>query len=234
MASFFDKLNLRPQERRFVVIAITIIVVVVSVLFVFPRFKDWNRLQEAQALARATLQTNELEIARVPEYQNQLRKLESAGSAVLPAEQALDLTRTVQTKAQESGIAITGTRPTSTLGTGSTNQFFDEQGVSLDISSLDKELVDFLVSLGSGDSMIRVRDMDLRPDPPQYRLIGKLTLVASYQKKPKPSPASTAARPPAAAPAAPARTNPPAAANLPPTTAPKPATNALSTPKGSS
>ncbi len=59
----------------------------------------------------------------------------------------------------------------------------------------------FLHALGSGDSMIRVRDMDLRPDPPRYRLNGTITLVASYQKKPRgtrpvPPPATAAAAPP--------------------------------------
>lgn len=210
----FDKLNLRPQERRFVVITITIIVVVVSVLFVFPQFKDWSKLQAAKATARATLETNQTEIARVPEYQTQLQRLELAGSAVLPAEQALDLTRTLQSKAQERGVAITGTRPAAQAGGASTNQFFDEQLVSVDVSCLDQELVDFLVALGSGDSMIRVRDMDLRPDPPQYRLLGKITLVASYQKKPKATPATSGLRPGA------------------PPSAPRPATNVLSTPKG--
>jgi len=100
MASVFDKLGLRPQEQRFVVLTVTIIVIVVSVLFIFPRFKDWGRLQSAKAAARTTLQTNQKEIARVPEYRSQLQKLELAGSAVLKAEQALDLTRTVQNKAQ--------------------------------------------------------------------------------------------------------------------------------------
>ena len=192
MASVFDKLGLRPQEQRFVVLTVTIIVIVVSVLFIFPRFKDWGRLQGAKAAARATLQTNQKEIARVPEYRSQLQKLELAGSAVLKAEQALDLTRTVQNKAQEMGVAITGIRPAAQAGAGSTNQFFDEQLVSVDVSCLDQELVNFLVGLGSGDSMIRVRDMDLRPDPPHYRLLGKITLVASYQKTAKAaSPAAT-------------------------------------------
>jgi len=199
-----------------VVIAITLVVVVVSVLFVFPRFKDWGKLQRSKHLARATLLTNQTEIARRPEYQAQLERPRLAGSLVLPAEQAVDLTRTVQSKAQEKGVAITGTRPATLTGAGgSTNQFFDEQIVSIDISALDKEIVDFLVSLGSGDSMIRVRDMDLRPDPPQFRLLGKLTLVASYQKKPKTA----------------ASTGPPRVGVSPP--APRPATNAPATPKGS-
>jgi len=117
MTSVFDKLGLRPQEQRFVVLTVTIIVIVVSVLFIFPRFKDWGRLQGAKAAARATLQTNQKEIARVPEYRSQLQKLELAGSAVLKAEQALDLTRTVQNKAQEMGAGLGrgSEAPTSSL-----------------------------------------------------------------------------------------------------------------------
>lgn len=211
MASVFDKLGLRPQEQRFVVLTVTIIVIVVSVLFIFPRFKDWGRLQGAKAAARATLQTNQKEIARVPEYRSQLQRLELAGSAVLKAEQALDLTRTVQNKAQEMSVAITGIRPAAQAGAGSTNQFFDEQLVSVDVSCLDQELVNFLVALGSGDSMIRVRDMDLRPDPPHYRLVGKITLVASYQKTAK-------AAPPAATPRSGATRRAPGPAAPPPST----------------
>lgn len=184
MASFFSKLNLRPQEQRIVVIFITVVLIIINALFVWPRFKDWAKLQAAIERSRATLKVHEDEIAKTPQWQAQLRRLEGQGSAVLPAEQALDLTRTVQSQAQQTGIAVTGTHPAPSTGS-STNQFFDEQLVSLDISGTDSELVSFLVALGSGNSMIRVRDMDLRPDPPQYRLVGKVTLVASYQKKPK-------------------------------------------------
>jgi hypothetical protein len=45
--------------------------------------------------------------------------------------------------------------------------------------------------------MIRVRDLELRPDASQTKLSGNITLVASYQKRPK-----TAGTPPASAPPA--------------------------------
>ena len=96
--------------------------------------------------------------------------------------------------AHTSDSVITGTRTQPPAATGgSTNQFFDEQSVALDTTTGDKELVAFLLALGAGDSMIRVRDLDLRTDPQLYKLLGKLTLVASYQKKPKiaPPPAVT-------------------------------------------
>jgi hypothetical protein len=57
-------------------------------------------------------------------------------------------------------------------------------------------LIGFLHALGSGDSMIRVRDMNnLGLDSSQQRLSAKLTLVASFQKK-------VVVPPPAAKPAA--------------------------------
>ncbi len=42
--------------------------------------------------------------------------------------------------------------------------------------------MDFLYKLGSGASMIRVRDLELQPDPPRQRLSANIRLVASYQK----------------------------------------------------
>lgn len=244
MASFFDKLNLRPQEQRIVVIVITVVLIIINAVFVWPRFQDWGRLQSAIGKSRATLKVHEEEIARVTQYEAQLRNLEGKGSAVLPAEQALDLTRTVQGQAQTTGIAVTGTHPAPSTGGSNTNQFFDEQLVALDVSGTDKELVDFLVAVGSGNSMIRVRDMDLRPDPPQFRLVGKVTLVASYQKKPKPATPAPAPATPVAMPkpgvvarpdAKPAETpKPDAKAGAPVKPDAKPSTNTVPTVKGKS
>lgn len=193
MNGFLDKLNLSTQERRILVVFFAIAFVVLNALFVWPHFYDLGKLRMQLSAARDTLDAYKKEIARVPAYRARLVELEKQGEAVLAAEQALQLTRTVQNQAQLNNVAITGTRP---LTSTSTNQFFDEQALSIDVTATDKELVDFLVALGSGDSMIRVRDMDLRPDPAKYRLLGKITLVASYQKKPKPASSTpTASRP---------------------------------------
>lgn len=208
MSSFIAKLNLRPQEQRILVVVIAITVVVLSVLLVWPRVGDWAKLQAGIEKSRKTLEGYQAEIAQIPRYEAQLRELEGQGSAVLPEEQVLDLTKTVQSQATASSVTITGTRPSTSNPTTSTNQFFDEQIIAIDVSSDDKQLVDFLVALGSGDSMIRVRDMDLRPDPPQYKLLSRITLVASYQKKPKPAVAAPT-RP------APAPTNSPASSPKP-------------------
>jgi Tfp pilus assembly protein PilO len=200
MSSFLDKLNLQPQEKRILAAVLVVAAIVITVFFIWPKRGDLAKAGAALEKSQKTLASYQAEIARVPQYEARLRELEGQGSAVLPEEQALQLMRAVQKEAQEHKVPITSTR-SGTPGatpTTSTNTFFDEQTVSIGVSTGEKELVEFLHALGSGNSMIRVRDMDLKPDPPRYRLNGSVTLVASYQKKPKIAP-KPAAKPPAMA-----------------------------------
>lgn len=207
--SFLDSLNLRPQEKRLLVVGLALAVVVLSALWVWPRLGEWRKAREALDKSRKTLQSYEAEIARIPTYEARLAELEGQGSAVLQEEQALQLLRTVQLQAQQHNVTITSTRAGLPGPTTSTNAFFDEQTVQIGVNTGEKELVQFLLALGSSGSLIRVRDMDLRPDPPRFRLNGTITLVASYQKKPK------ITRPPASAPPAVASARVPTNPTLP-------------------
>jgi hypothetical protein len=86
-----------------------------------------------------------------------------------------------------------------------TNEFFQEQSIPITVNTGEKELVDFLLDIGSGSSMIRVRDMNLRPaDQNRYRLQGTITLSANYQKKPVPKAAAPATTKPSTTTAKPA------------------------------
>jgi hypothetical protein len=78
--------------------------------------------------------------------------------------------------------------------------------------------VDFLYSLGAGNSLVRVRGLSLSPDAPRQNLRVSVTLVGSYQKK---VPVRAAAVPAATA----------AATNSPARKAPTPATNSASSQK---
>ena len=197
MSQFLDRLNLRPQERRVLVVVLTLILLVINAVFIWPHFKDWPKSKTDLARARTTLKSYQDEVGRISDYQAKLNKFEGKGTAVLPAEYALQLTRNVQDQAIAHGVTVANVRTVPPTVNTSTNSFFDEQGVIIQVNTGDQQLVDFLVALGTGESMIRVRDIDLRADPPQFKLIANMTLVATYQKNPKAEPRVTKPQPPA-------------------------------------
>jgi hypothetical protein len=90
--------------------------------------------------------------------------------------------RTVERIAADNHVQITYRGQPSRAGALNTNTFFEELTLPIRLTTAEKELVDFLFQLGSGDSMIRVRDLDLRPGVPPTNLFGQITLVATYQR----------------------------------------------------
>ncbi len=215
MSSVFDKLNLRPNERRLVIIVAIVVFILLNAFFVWPHFGDWGKLQKRQKLAGDLLTAFQDEIRKAPQYEAQLKNLREAGASVASEEQALKLSTTINNQSALSGVQInryTPVRQTSTTVT-KTNQFFEEQSGVVNITAEEKSLVDFLYNLGVGGSLIRVRSMNLSPDPQRQKLQGDITVVASYAKR-------APARPAGAAAAAPGRTNAPAAATARSTNSP--------------
>lgn len=234
MSGPLERLNLRPQERRLIVAVALIFFIVLNLWFVYPHFHDWTKAKTSLEKAKLTLATFEKETqpAKIAEYQARLKELEGQGSSVAPTEQSLDLIRSIQNLAAQHGVGIIANTEVQTAGSSKTNAFFEEKARLVNVVTGEKELVDFLISLASTNSMIRVRSMNLRPDPSQMRLQGSITLVASYQRsRPKPadSPATTVKKPatttrpgaatPALAPPGGRNADP---ANLPPRETPKP------------
>jgi hypothetical protein len=186
MIQFLDKLNLRPQERRLVVLAGAVIFLVLNLWFVWPHFSEYGRLRSEIARASATLERYHAELARVPAYSRRLEELEGQGAAgVLPEEQATLLISRIQMQAERSGLKLQRLTPAARAARGgSTVEFFEEQSLTLMLNPTGpEELINFLVALATGDLVIRVRELDLRPDPSETRLIGTIRLVASFQKQ---------------------------------------------------
>lgn len=193
MKSFFDKLNLRPHERRWIVIVGLLLFLLVNYWFVWPLFNDWGQTAAEIKRKRTTLKRYQEEIGRESEYKRRLQELEKTGSQMLTDE--LQFQRLVQNTAAASGLQNVNIDARVRAGGGSTNQFFQEQHLSLQFSSGGKELVDFLVNLASENAMIRVREMNLKPDPSQTRLVANLVLVGNYQRKAAPEKVASSAAP---------------------------------------
>jgi Tfp pilus assembly protein PilO len=184
-----DRLNLRPLEKRLVVAVGAVLFVVLNAWFVWPHFSDLGQAQDRRAEALKKHQLWQLEVDQVPSYQRQIRELESEGQAVPPEDQHHQFSLAITEQGARSGVNVTSTSKQVVR----TNQFFLELTQQISVQSREAQLVDFLYNLGSGNSLIRVRDLTLNPDPPRQQLSAKVKLVASYQKSAPRKPASPAA-----------------------------------------
>lgn len=141
------------------------------------------------------------EIDRTSAYQKELAALQQKGGRVDSDAQALDLQRIVTSQALAHNVVINGYTAGKGApgGLGRTNAFFEEQSGTINFLAEEVGLVNFLYALSSGDSLIRVADMTLNPDPGRMKLQGNIKFVASYHKKTAARP--VASTPPSAAPA---------------------------------
>lgn len=218
MKKFFAQL--RPMERRLAVGVLVVLIIVLNWIFIWPHFSDFGDYHRRKGDAEQKLVSYQTAIKELPKYQDLVHSYEKQGESVAPDDQALNFLHTVQMQAASSQLVVQfGGRNTRT------NQFFAELSQGITALATDSQLIDFLYKLGSGASMMRVRDLDLQPDAAHQHLNANITLVASYQKKPSaPAPATPAAPAPAApAPSAPATPKPaPAVPAHPPTAGAKP------------
>lgn len=180
MKEFWARLN--STERRFVVGVVVVFFLVVNIVWVWPHFGDWSETQGRMKAARSLLGTFQNGTNMIPELKKQTDKYLGAGQIVQEENQALDFARLVQNQTMSFGIIPQGT--STRRDTGPTNSFFMEQVETMSFDSTEKQLVDFLYSLGAtSNSLIRVKVLSVQPDPSHQRLASRLTLVASYQKK---------------------------------------------------
>jgi len=185
MKKYFDQL--RPKERQLVIGVAVVFFLVLNWAFIWPHFSDWNDWQQRRDTAQRKLKLYQATVAQIPALAAQVKTFESTGESVAPEDQAINFLRAIQTQSAQSGVAIVNT---SRQLTRTNDVFFVEQIQNLTVAATDEQLVDFLYKLGSGTSMIRVRDLELQPDPPHQKLNANIKLVASYQKTLKPAPAA--------------------------------------------
>ena len=177
MKKFFAQL--RPLERRLAVGVLVVVIFVLNLVFIWPHHSDWSNLKNRLVTARTKLKTYQDTVAQTDVYQKQVRSLETEGEAVPAEDQAGNFVRSIQMESVASGVQIVNMtrQPTS-----ASDSFFVEQAQNVNVLADDKQLVDFLYRLGSGGSLIRVRNLELQPDTARQHLNAGIQLVASYQK----------------------------------------------------
>lgn len=183
MTQFLDKLNLRPQEKRLVVLGSAILFLVLNFWFVWPHASDLKSVQLRLEQGRRQLETFQTELGRTNDYALRLQELEGQAAGVLPEDQSNVLISQIQSQASKSGVSYGSIRPLPRSARAEPTEFFEQQSLDLTLNPTGPaELIDFLISLASNDLMIRVKTLDLRADQSQTKLTGKMLLVASFHK----------------------------------------------------
>lgn len=179
------------------IVGFVVLFLVLNWAFIWGRFSEWGLVNGDLEKVQREIQKYTSEINRKKIYEAHLKNLEAAGAAIAVEQenQGNKLQTAISTAASANGVTLDAIRvvPSLTRG-GFTNLFFDEVVMNAEIKAGEKELVDFLYSLGTSVLMIRVRDVvNLRLDPTTpSRLAATLSLVASFQKKNPTSPATVA------------------------------------------
>ena len=186
MSSALEKLNLRPQERRWLVGVLAVVFALLNVWLVWPHFKDWERVKGDLNKAQDTLDKFRAQAAKLPGYQQKERELTRETPDVPADETSIQLQRVASQLANRTGLLAQNYTPGLSRGARN-NDFFDEKTLSINYNSTgDTNLVEFLVGISSGEnSMIRVRTLTVKPDTGGHKLMGSMLLVASYQREQK-------------------------------------------------
>jgi Tfp pilus assembly protein PilO len=171
--------QLRPLERRLAIGVVVVVFLVLNYVFIWPHFSDWGNLSRRREAARTKLKLYQTAIAQTDACQKQVDSLQSKGEFVELQNQGVNMLRTIQTQSAQSGVGIANN---SRQITRTNDAFFVEQVQNITVLADDEKLVDFLYKLGSGASMIRVRDLEMQPDSARQHLNANIRLVASYQK----------------------------------------------------
>ena len=192
MISYLDKLNLRPAEKRLVVLAALALFIVINLIFVVPRFGEWGRLEKEMKEMRTRIDKYAVELNKQAYYKKEIDRLRKIGQVVALEDQKLELASKIDSLAAISGVFIQSKNISDRQSTsgGKTNMFFKEQTATVGANATEQQLVDFLYLLGGGDSLIRARIMNLQRDPSGMRLRADLTLVASYPNREERKPAA--------------------------------------------
>jgi type II secretory pathway component PulM len=193
MKSAFDQLNLRPLERRMVVVGLIIIFIVVNYVWVRPQFKQWSVVQADIRRLSGTLAQYQAKVKQLPELLKKEAELKGSEDFNPDTDnKSLDLQRVAEARLRATGLVGNGLYPGPRHPV---SDYFEEQTLQIPFNNAaDTNLVQFLVSI-SQDSLIRVQSLNLKPDAGQTRLMGSVVLVATYSSQ-----SGTSAKPGAPAP----------------------------------
>ena len=190
MSTTLESLNLRPQEKRVLVAIAVVVFVVLNLVLVVPRFKDYGKLKKDLAATRDSIfRYNDVirkDTNSEDGYQKVLRDLSKAPEGKVSTTE-IQVEQTGTREAAANGIFIQQITPASfqNIGlSGQSDKFFTRQSVRATLLATEDALVKFLYDVGNDPAMIRVWELQLNPaDNNRYKLNASVLLTADYQKE---------------------------------------------------
>ena len=186
MNNIGDSLNLRPQEKRIIVVIAIIVFVVLNLVLVFPHFKDYGIYQKQLIGTRQAIVNDKrvIELDNKPGgLKEQLAQLQNGKGGVI-ASTPIELQKTITDQATGVFIQTSGGVTPTHIGPESlADKFFESESIHMVVQAAEEPLVKFLYNVGNDPAMIRVRELELHPlDNNRYKLNAAITFTADYQR----------------------------------------------------
>ena len=179
MIETLNRIGIRPQERRSVILLLLAFLIVGNIawLMMGPKLlqlqtsRDQYR-EENKAAANLVELRGALKM--------EVETLSAESGMVSDGRQAQKLMEDIESKARRSGLNFTRSR--GSQGTSRGNQDFEETKRTVSFQSSLVDLVEFLNNVSEGQNMIRVSSMSVTHTVDRQQLKVDLTFVASYPK----------------------------------------------------
>ncbi len=180
MIEALNRIGVRPQERRAVILLLLGFLVVGNVVWLFmgpDLFKLQSSLKVFEKKNKAMAALPDL----VEKLENEVKTLTAETGEVTDGRHAQQLVKNIDSKARRMQLNFTRSKE---LGSSSRkkNQDFEEAKRQVTFQSDLIDLVVFLKKISEDKSMIRVSKMDIKPTRDRQNLAVDLTFTASYPK----------------------------------------------------
>ena len=180
MIEALDRIGVRPQERRAVILLLLGFLLVGNVVWLFmgpDLFKLQASLKDFEEKNKAMATLPDL----VEKLENEVKTLTAETGEVTDGRHAQQLVKNIDSKARRMQLNFTRSKE---LGSSSRkkNQDFEEAKRMVTFESDLIDLVGFLKKISEGKSMIRVSKMVIAPTKERMKLKVDLTFTASYPK----------------------------------------------------
>ena len=179
MIETLDRMGIRPQERRSVILLLLAFLIIGNIAWLMMR-PELLQLQTSRDQYREENKAAANLVELRDTLKMEVETLSAESGMVSDGRQAQKLMEDIESKARRSGLNFTASRGQSV--SSRSNQDFEETKRIVSFQSSLVDLVEFLKNVSEGQNMIRVSSMTIQPTNDRQQLKVDLTFVASYPK----------------------------------------------------